>query len=182
MSDLLQKLIDDGLQIAMIAALDKNHVIGSDNAMPWHLPDDLKFFKDNTLNKTVVMGRKTFESIGSRPLPNRRNLVITRNADFQAPGIEVFTSIEAAMQSCVEDTDEVIIMGGGQLYQQMMPYAQKLYLTLVEAEVAGDTVFPEWSLVDWQITSQYYHPQDERHAYAFEFVILQRTSLTSRMA
>lgn len=176
MNEMIEKLTSNGLQIAMIAALDKNRVIGSDNAMPWHLPDDLKFFKDNTLKKTVVMGRKTFESIGARPLPNRRNLVITRNTDFQAPGIEVFTSIDAALQSCVTDTDEVIIMGGGQLYQQMMPYAHKLYLTLVEAEVSGDTVFPEWSLGDWQITSEYHHPQDEKHAYAFEFVILERTS------
>ena len=174
MNDLLQKLCDDGLQIAMIAALDKNQVIGSDNAMPWHLPDDLKFFKANTLNKTVVMGRKTFESIGGRPLPNRRNLVITRNPDFQADGIEVFSSLETALQSCTEDTDEIIIMGGGQLYQQMMPYAHKLYLTLVEAAVEGDTVFPSWSLEDWQVTSQYHHPQDEKHAYPFDFVILQR--------
>lgn len=168
------KALSERVQIAMIAALDKNQVIGSDNAMPWHLPDDLKFFKANTLNKTVMMGRKTFESIGGRPLPNRRNLVITRNTDFQADGIEVFSSLEDALQSCTEDTDEIIIMGGGQLYQQMMPYAHKLYLTLVEAEVAGDTVFPSWSLNDWQVTSQYHHPQDEKHAYPFDFVILQR--------
>jgi len=173
MNETLQTLRDK-VQIAMIAALDKNQGIGSDNAMPWHLPDDLKFFKANTLNKTVIMGRKTFESIGARPLPNRRNLVISRNADFQSAGIEVFSSLESALQSCLAETTEVVIMGGGQLYQQMMPYAHKLYLTLVETEVAGDTVFPTWSADDWQITSRYYHPQDEKHAHAFEFVILQR--------
>lgn len=177
MNDALSSLSDQ-LQIAMIAALDQNQVIGSDNAMPWHLPDDLKFFKANTLDKTVVMGRKTFESIGARALPKRRNLVITRNPDFQAEGVETFSSIEAALQSCVGETSEVIIMGGGQLYQQMMPFAHKLYLTLVEADVSGDTVFPSWSERDWIETSRYYHPKDERHDFGFEFVILQRVSLS----
>lgn len=161
------------LDIALIAAMDKHHVIGKDNDMPWHLPDDLKFFKANTTGKTVIMGRKTFESIGSRPLPNRRNLVVSRNADYALEGAELFTSVEAALQSC-DATSEIIIMGGGQLYRQMLPFANTLYVTQVEAEVDGDTRFPEWDTTEWQAISEQYHPQDERHLYAFSFVVLKR--------
>jgi len=167
------KDITKDMNISLIAAMDKNRVIGADNDMPWHLPDDLKFFKANTVNKPVVMGRKTFESIGSRPLPNRRNLVVTRNADYEANGAEVFHSVEDALKTCVSD-EEVIIMGGGQLYAQMMPFANKLYVTLVDAEVMGDTLFPEWLSDEWQAISKDKHEKDQRHAYAFEFVTLIR--------
>lgn len=163
-----------GLNISLIAAMDRNLVIGADNEMPWHLPDDLKFFKANTLNKPVIMGRKTFESIGSKALPKRRNLVISRRENYVAPGAEVFGSLEAAVKSC-SDADEIIIMGGGELYRQMLPYANKLYVTLVDADVAGDTHFPQWSESEWDEVSREKHPQDERHAFAFEFVILERT-------
>lgn len=159
--------------ITMIAAMDRNHVIGADNDMPWHLPDDLKFFKAKTLGKPVIMGRKTFESIGSRPLPNRRNMVITREADYPAKGAEIFDSVEKALQSCQVE-DEIVIMGGGQLYQQMMPLADKLYVTLVAAEVEGDTVFPKWAEQDWQELERVHHPKDEKHCYAFDFVTLVR--------
>lgn len=157
--------------ISMIAAMDKNHVIGADNDMPWHLPDDLKFFKAKTLGKTVVMGRKTFESIGCRPLPKRRNLVVSRNADYQALGAEVFTSVEAALQTCQSEV-EVVIMGGGQLYQKMLPQADKLYVTLIDAEVSGDTFFPKWSDAEWSEEERLSHPIDDKHAYAFDFVTL----------
>lgn len=169
------KDLTKNMNVSLIAAMDKNRVIGADNDMPWHLPDDLKFFKANTMNKPVVMGRKTFESIGSRPLPNRRNLVISRNVGFNAQGVEVFHSIEEALKTCVSD-EEVIIMGGGQLYKQMMPFANKLYVTLVDAEVKGDTTFPEWASEEWQEISKDRHDKDERHAYAFEFVTLIRKS------
>ncbi|MDG4811810.1 type 3 dihydrofolate reductase [Hydrogenovibrio sp. 3SP14C1] len=172
MSIALKEITKD-MNLSLIAAMDKNRVIGADNDMPWHLPDDLKFFKANTLNKPVVMGRKTFESIGSRPLPNRRNLVITRNADYEAKGVEVFHSVEEALKTCSSD-EEVIIMGGGQLYAQMMPFANKLYVTLVEADVEGDTIFPEWLAEEWQEISKERHDKDERHAYAFEFMTLIR--------
>ncbi|WP_235585225.1 type 3 dihydrofolate reductase [Thiomicrospira sp. XS5] len=168
-------LADDlkGLNISLIAAMDRNLAIGADNQMPWHLPDDLKFFKANTLDKPVIMGRKTFESIGSKPLPKRRNLVISRRTDFAAPGAEVFDSLETAVRSC-SDAAEIIIMGGGELYRQMLPYANKLYVTLVDAEVSGDTHFPQWSAQEWREVSREKHPQDERHAFAFEFVVLER--------
>lgn len=159
--------------LSMIAAMDNQRIIGADNDMPWHLPDDLKFFKATTSGKTVVMGRKTFESIGSKPLPNRRNLVVSRNADFNAQGAEVFTSVNAALETCADDA-EVVIMGGGQLYAQMLPLANKLYITQIETHVIGDTVFPEWNPAEWREIAREFHPQDDRHAFAFSFVTLIR--------
>ncbi|MBD3612736.1 MAG: dihydrofolate reductase, partial [Hydrogenovibrio crunogenus] len=123
MSVALKEITKD-MNISMIAAMDKHRIIGADNDMPWHLPDDLKFFKANTVNKPVIMGRKTFESIGSKPLPNRRNLVITRNDAYEANGAEVFHSAEAALKSCKSEV-EIIFMGEGQLYAQMMPFSNK---------------------------------------------------------
>jgi dihydrofolate reductase len=157
----------------MIAAMTHNRVIGFENDMPWHLPDDLKFFKANTVGKPVIMGRKTFESIGSRPLPNRPNLVISRNAELSIPGVQVFKSVESALKT-LQDVDEVIIMGGGQLYQQMLPQADKLYLTLIDADLEGDTLFPDWTEFQWHNIERVSHPVDERHAYAFDFVTLER--------
>ncbi|WP_019555775.1 type 3 dihydrofolate reductase [Thiomicrorhabdus arctica] len=161
------------MRIAMIAAMTNNRVIGFENDMPWHLPDDLKFFKANTLGKPVIMGRKTFESIGSRPLPNRPNLVISRNAELSIPDVQVFKSVESALKT-LQDVDEVIIMGGGQLYQQMLPQADKLYLTLIDADLEGDTLFPDWTAFQWNEIERLSHSVDERHAYAFDFVTLER--------
>lgn len=157
------------MTISMIVAMDKNNVIGSDNQMPWHLPDDLKFFKATTLGKPVVMGRKTFESIGSKPLPGRRNVIISREPNYQAAGAELFNSIEAALQA-LADEPEVMIMGGGQLYSQLLSQANKLYLTQVDTQVKGDTVFPKWQTHEWQMESVEHHPQDSQHAFAFDWV------------
>jgi dihydrofolate reductase len=161
------------MKIAMIAAMANNRVIGLENDMPWKLPDDLKFFKANTMGKPVIMGRKTFESIGSRPLPNRPNFVISRNAELSIPGVQVFQSVEAALAT-LQDIEEVIIMGGGQLYKQMLPLADKLYLTLIDANLKGDTQFPDWTVFQWSEVERVSHPIDERHAYAFDFVTLMR--------
>ncbi len=161
------------MKIAMIAAMANNRVIGLDNDMPWHLPDDLKFFKANTTGKPVIMGRKTFESIGSRPLPNRPNIVISRNAELSIPGVQVFQSVDEALQG-LESVEEVIIMGGGQLYQQMLPRADRLYLTLIDVQLEGDTFFPDWTKMAWNELERSHHAKDERHAYAFEFVTLDR--------
>lgn len=135
------------MKIAMIAAMANNRVIGKDNQMPWHLPEDLRHFKAITMNKPIVMGRKTFESIG-RPLPGRHNIVITRQADFSAEGITVVDSIEAAIVSAKE-CDELVIIGGGQLYSAMLPKADSLYLTEINLEVEGDTFFPHWDDGSW---------------------------------
>ncbi len=157
----------------MIAAMAKNNVIGKDNDMPWHLPDDLKFFKSKTVGKPVIMGRKTFESIGSRPLPKRPNIVISRNAGLKLEGVSVFQSVEEALKTLTE-YDEVVIMGGGQLYQQMLPQADRLYLTLIDAEIEGDTFFPNWQELAWKTLEKTRHDTDERHAYAFDFITMER--------
>jgi len=161
------------MRIALIAAMAKNNVIGKDNDMPWHLPDDLKFFKSKTVGRPVIMGRKTFESIGSRPLPNRPNLVISRNPAFVGEGVTVFTSVDEALAT-LTDVEEVIIMGGGQLYAQMLPHADRLYVTLIDAEIDGDTFFPNWQALAWNTLEKVHHEIDERHAYAFDFITLDR--------
>ncbi|GAB6070747.1 type 3 dihydrofolate reductase [Thiomicrorhabdus hydrogeniphila] len=161
------------MKIAMIAAMANNRVIGLDNDMPWHLPDDLKFFKSVTTGKPVIMGRKTFESIGSRPLPNRPNFVISRQAGFNAPGASVFSSVDDALAE-LSNAEEVIIMGGGQLYKEMLVKADTLYLTQIEANIDGDTFFPDWTQMQWKEVAREHHDADERHQYAFDFVTLQR--------
>lgn len=137
--------------ISLIVAHDKNRVIGYENAMPWHLPGDLQYFKQVTMGKPVIMGRKTFESIG-RPLPGRRNIIITRNEAYKAEGIEVVTSVEAAL-ALVEGTEELMIIGGEQIFTQCLPIADRLYITLINHEFKGDTYFPAyegWQLVSFQ--------------------------------
>lgn len=161
------------MKIAMIAAMAKNRVIGLDNDMPWHLPDDLKFFKATTMGKPVIMGRKTFESIGSKPLPNRANYVISRQSDFKTNGATLCASVDAALAE-LSNQDEVIIMGGGQLYNMMLPKADKLYLTLIDTELAGDTLFPDWTKLAWNELSRKHHTKDERHSFAFDFVVLEK--------
>jgi len=164
------------MKIAMIAAMANDRVIGLNGDMPWHLPDDLKFFKAKTTGKPVIMGRKTFESIGSRPLPNRPNIVISRNASLtfpKFPKVEVFSSIEQALDK-YKSEPEVIIMGGGELYRQMLPRADRLYLTLIDANIEGDTFFPDWKTLAWNETERQHHTQDDKHAYAFDFVTLER--------
>ncbi|WP_299493007.1 type 3 dihydrofolate reductase [uncultured Shewanella sp.] len=135
------------MKIAMIAAMANKRVIGKDNQMPWHLPEDLRHFKAMTMNKPIVMGRKTFESIG-RPLPGRHNIVITRQANFSADGVTVVDSIDAALK-IVDQSDEVVIIGGGQLYAAMLPKVDRLYLTEIELDVEGDTFFPHWDDGSW---------------------------------
>lgn len=169
------------MQIALIAAMAKNRVIGINNTMPWHLPDDFAHFKRLTLNHPIIMGRKTFESIG-RPLPSRRNMVISRNVDFKATGVEIFSTLEAAISAAniPEDAlntgtskasiDTILIIGGATLYAQALPLAQRLYLTQVDAEINGDTWFPEIDLTQWRESSRAHHASDARHAYAFDFV------------
>ncbi|WP_202984507.1 type 3 dihydrofolate reductase [Thiomicrorhabdus xiamenensis] len=166
---------EEQMKLSMIVAMSKNRVIGRDNDMPWHLPDDLQWFKKNTLGKPVIMGRKTFESLGCRPLPKRANLVISRQTDldYAAP---VYASVEAALQDIkLDHPDEVVIMGGGQLYAQMLPKVDRLYLTLIDAELDGDTHFPDWTQAgQWFEVYREHHPADERHEYAFDYVILEK--------
>lgn len=158
-------------RLALICALAQNRAIGLNNQLPWHLPNDLQFFKRTTLGKAIIMGRKTYESIG-KPLPGRRNIVITRQAHFAPAGVVVAHSLEDALQQA--DTETAFVIGGGQLYAQALPLAQQLYLTQVHTQLDGDTFFPEINLQHWQCLSQEHHPQDDRHAYAMDFQLWQR--------
>lgn len=153
------------MKIAMIAAMANNRVIGKDNQMPWHLPEDLRHFKAITMNKPIVMGRKTFESIG-RPLPGRHNIVITGQADFSAAGITVVDSIEAAIVSA-QECDELVIIGGGQLYSAMLAKADSLYLTEINLEVEGDTFFPHWDDGSWLEVSRINEKSSNGLEYSF---------------
>ncbi|WP_421262109.1 type 3 dihydrofolate reductase [Aeromonas jandaei] len=158
------------MKISMIAAMAHDRVIGKDNQMPWHMPADLAHFKRVTLGKPVLMGRKTFESIG-RPLPGRRNLVISRNPDYQADGIEVVGAVEAALALLADnEVAEVMVIGGGHLYAELLPKADCLYLTRIELEVEGDTRFPAFADEQWQCVEREVHQADEKnpHPYRFE--------------
>ncbi|TMO06207.1 type 3 dihydrofolate reductase [Pseudoalteromonas sp. S327] len=157
--------------ISMIAAMANNRVIGLDNKMPWHLPADLQHFKKVTTGKPVVMGRKTFESIG-RPLPGRRNIIITRNSQYSAQGIETVTTPEAALE-LVKAEEEVMIIGGGNIYQQFLPNADRLYLTFIDLEVEGDTQFPDYQAVaTWENVDEQSNKPDEKNQYSYKFVTL----------
>lgn len=138
------------MRIAMIAAMANNRVIGKNNKMPWHLPEDLRHFKAMTIGKPVVMGRKTFESIG-RPLLGRHNIVISRQIDLVIDGVTCVTSFDAAKQAA-GDCEELVVIGGGQLYAELLPQADILYLTQINLEVEGDTYFPDWGKDNWQET------------------------------
>ncbi len=158
----------------MIAALAKKQVIGKNNLMPWHMPADLAHFKRVTLGKPVLMGRKTFESIG-RPLPGRRNLVISRNPDYQAEGIEVVGSVEAALALLAgSSVEELMVIGGGHLYAEMLPSADCLYLTRIDLAVEGDTRFPAFDDGQWQRIECESHPADEKNPHPYSFETWQR--------
>lgn len=162
-------------KISLIAAMAKDRVIGKDNDMPWHLPADLQHFKRVTLGKPVIMGRRTFESIG-RPLPGRKNIVITRNVDWSHDGVEVVSSTDMAM-SLVTDAEEVMIIGGGKIYEQFLAKADSLYLTFIDLTVEGDTCFPDWTKVGtWQQVSHESHHSDEKNVFSYEFIKLDKNS------
>lgn len=158
--------------ISMIAAMAKGRVIGADNDMPWHLPADLKHFKAVTMGKPVVMGRKTYESIG-RALPGRRNIVISRSG-FSASDADVVDSIDAA-KSLLAAEDEIMIIGGGNVYSQFLPDASRLYLTYIDTDVEGDTHFPDYEAVaNWKMIEEEKHLPDERNSYSYCFVTLEK--------
>lgn len=143
--------IGENRMISLIVAYDKNRVIGYNNSMPWYLPEDLKYFKETTMGKPMIMGRKTFESIG-RVLPGRRSIVVTRNSDYSHEGIEVANSLEEAIKMA-GDVEEIMVLGGAQIFKASLPIADRLYITLIDEEFEGDTYFPEVG-GEWKITSQ----------------------------
>jgi len=143
-------------------------VIGKDNKMPWHLPADLKHFKAVTMAKPIVMGRKTYESIG-RPLPGRQNVIVSRNLDYKAEGCDVVNSIEAAVE-LLSNVEEIMIIGGGFLYSQMLEQADKLYLTFIDLEIDGDTCFPDYENLDLTEIASEYHLADDTNRHNYRFV------------
>lgn len=160
------------MKLSLIAAMDRNRLIGKDNALPWRLPADLQHFKRVTMGKPVLMGRKTYESIG-RALPGRENIVITRNRDFTAEGCTVLHSIDEALQHAAQH-DEVMVIGGANFYEQLLPRADRLYLTLIDGAFEGDAWFPQWNEGEWQeVASEAYEP-DENNPYGYRFVTLER--------
>jgi len=154
--------------ISIIVAMAKNCVIGKDNEMPWHLPADLGHFKTITLGKPIIMGRKTYESIG-RALPGRINIVMSRDKNYRLEGCETVTSLEEAL-TLVNDVQEVMIIGGGFLYEQTISTADRLYLTFIDLDVDGDTLFPEYEQLDLTEVKREKHLKDEKNPYDYEFV------------
>lgn len=165
---------------SLIVALAENRVIGRNNNLPWYLPNDLKYFKQVTMGKPIVMGRKTYESIG-KPLPGRTNIVVTRNTEWRADGVRVVHSLEAAFDLAesvaeIDGQDEVMIIGGDQLYQAALPLVDRMYLTEVHAEVAGDAFFPKFDKDDWVVMACEDFDAVEPNPYDYSFVVLDRRS------
>jgi len=159
------------MMISMIAAMAKNRVIGKDNQMPWYLPADFSWFKRCTMGKPIIMGRKTFESIG-RPLPGRQNIIISRQ-QLSIEGVDVVSSIEKALSVAAKNHQEVMIIGGGSLYSSCLPMANKLYITQIDEEIEGDTYFP---YIDdsWSETYREYYKKDNNNHYSMDFIILEK--------
>jgi len=158
--------------LSMIVAHANNRVIGKNNDMPWHLPADLAYFKKTTLGKPIIMGRKTFKSIG-RALPGRKNIVISRDANYQADGVDVVNSVDAAL-ALVSDSTEVMVIGGGAIYQHCLAAAQRLYITHIDADIDGDTFFPEYDLAVWKKVASEIRPSDEKNQYRLDFSVYEK--------
>jgi dihydrofolate reductase len=160
------------MTLSLIAAISRNGVIGKDHKMPWHLPADLQFFKTTTMGKPMIMGRKTWESLG-RILPGRRHIVVTRNKDYRAEGVEIVHSTDAALKQTA-NAEEAVVIGGAHLYENMLPLTKRLYLTEIDAEFEGDTFFPTWNKKDWTLISRDTHQADESNPFPYQFVIYER--------
>ena len=160
------------MTLAIIVAMDEQRLIGKDNDLPWKISADLQYFRRTTMGKPIIMGRNTHESIG-RPLPGRQNIVISSQQNYKAEGCEVVHSIDDALALC-RDAEQVMVMGGASLYQQILPLADFLYLTRVHASLDGDTWFPEWSEQDWQLISSEDHQADENNEFDYSFQLYQR--------
>lgn len=163
--------------ISLIVAADERNAIGKGGAMPWHLPDEWKYFRDTTMGKPVIMGRKTWESIpeARRPLPGRQNIVVTRQEGYSAPGADVVPGVDEAVKLATVSSDEVFIIGGSQLYTYGMEIADRLYFTRVHTEIEGaDALFPTIDFQDWREVSRVEHAADDRHPYAFTQMVFER--------
>jgi dihydrofolate reductase len=165
------------MKVAVIAALASNKTIGRNNSLPWRLPKDLARFKALTLGHACVQGRKTFESIG-KPLPNRLNIIVSRDTAFKANGCLVANSLPAALELAekgeTNQKDTVFVCGGSALYEEAIPVADVLYLTRVEADIEGDAWFPQWNEDEWELVKEEKHEKDEKHEFAYTFATYER--------
>lgn len=165
------------MKLSLIAAAAKNNVIGGQNRLLWHLPADLRYFKAKTTGHYIIMGRNTFESIGGgKLLPNRTSVIVTRNSTMAIPGALVAHSIEDALALCPQD-EEVFVCGGEQIYRQTIDRAETLYVTAVEAEVAGDTYFPAIDTAVWELVGEEHFAPDEKNSYAYSFLTYNRRAV-----
>lgn len=160
------------MSISIIVAMDEGGMIGFNNQLPWHLPADLAYFKQCTVNKTIIMGRKTYESIG-KPLPNRTNIVVTSKKDYKAPGCLVMHSVEQVLKEKVGE-EEVVVIGGASVYEAFLPLATRLYITRVRHEVVGDTVFPNYDKTSWRLMREVYREADVKNPYGMTFCVYER--------
>ena len=161
------------MTISIISAIGREREIGIEGKLPWHIPEDLKRFKEITKGHTVIMGRKTFESIG-RPLPNRKNIIVTRNPNFLAPsGCIIVRSFEEAL-NIVKDDQEAFVIGGAEIYSVALPSVKRMYLTQVDYHGPADTYFPDFDLSEWDIVTEQAHQKSESAQYDFKFVVCQR--------
>jgi len=158
--------------ISLIWAQDENRLIGKGGRLPWRLPADLIWFRKQTMGKPVLMGRTTYESIG-KPLPGRTNIVLTHQPDYQAEGCAVVHSIEEAQQAAA-GAEEIMVIGGAGVYEQLLPHASKAYMTLIHSAFEGDTWFPEFDFDEWSQTSREDHEPDGKNAYSYSFITLER--------
>lgn len=159
--------------ISIIVAVAENNVIGYDNKLIWHLPADLKFFKSITTGHHIIMGRKTYESIG-KPLPNRTTVIVTRNAAFKADGCLVVGSLEEAISRIPAAEKEVFIVGGAEIYKQSIGLAQRIYFTKVHHQFEGDTFFPELNMGTWRLINSEMHQPDEKNKYPYSFMLFEK--------
>ncbi len=159
--------------ISLMWAMDENRVIGNNNALPWHLPEDLKFFKKTTMGFPIAMGRKTWDSIG-RPLPGRENIVLTQNPSFTSEGCTVLNSVEELVQYSQKNEKDIFVIGGAEIFKLVLPFANRLYITKIHAQFKGDTHFPELNMSDWTLISKEKGLQDEKNPYEYYFEIYER--------
>jgi dihydrofolate reductase len=162
------------MKISLMAAMSKNRVIGNKGSIPWNMPADMKFFREKTENKVILMGRKTYESLPIRPLPNRTNLILTRDINYRAEGAIVVNSIEQALKKAEKlDANELMVIGGSEIYKEFLQVADKIYLTVIDAEIKGDAFFPELGS-EWKEISRDDRKKDEENSYNYSFIILSR--------
>lgn len=163
--------------ISLIFAMDRNRLIGQNNQLPWHLPADLQYFKRVTTGHTVIMGRKTYESIG-KPLPGRKNWVISRQQPLQLEGCTTFSSV-AELLNALEAQEEAFVIGGAEVYRQFFPFADRLYITQLDEAFTGDTYFPEFSFDEWRLIQSEQGIKDEKNPYDYRFMVWERVQKTT---